>query len=161
MTIEHDPNTLAIADQLRAKSVTPEVIAGYEMIQTAVSALMVCADQSDAKNYIEIAMSGLMLPFDRAAVHLIRPGGRTPRELQVAAENECGGLRVQLRFAKSDAEDRERALRQREEKNAALHAKLMECAATLAAHIQSSSQYPDFKDDPDWKIADAALRVQP
>lgn len=111
----HDETVKVIAEQLAKKNVTPETIAGYEMLQTVVTSLMWASDRSAAKNYIEIVMDGLMAPFDRAAIHLIRPGGRTPNELQREAENELGGARVELRFAKSDVEDRELALWQARE----------------------------------------------
>jgi signal transduction histidine kinase len=122
-----------IAEQLAAKDVTPDVIAGYEMIQAAVTALRVAADVAEARNFVEIQMVGLALPFDRAAVVLIRPGGKTPRELLTVAECAKGGVDVQLRFAQSDLEDRERGNEQLREKNAALTAARDIAIAELAA----------------------------
>lgn len=119
-----EEKTRVIAEQLAKKNVTPEVIAGYEMIQGAVSALMLAADHAEAKNYIEITMAGLHPPFDRAAIHLVRPGGKTPHEVRLAAESEIGGLRVQLRLAESAVEDRERANAQLRERVRELEAQL-------------------------------------
>lgn len=104
--------TRVIAEQLAGKNITPEVIAGYEMIQTAVTALLVSADRDAAKNYIEITLDGVRAPFDRAAVHLIRPGGKTPHELRLMAESETRGVQVEVQFAQSTIEDRDRALSQ-------------------------------------------------
>ncbi len=87
---------LAIAEMLASKNVTPEAIAGYEMIQGAIKALMVAADHAEAKNYIEITMVGLLPPFDRAAIQLVRPGGKTPMELQRAAEGERDAIKLEL-----------------------------------------------------------------
>lgn len=83
---DKDEKVRHIAEQLARKNVTPDTIAGYDMLQLAVTTLMITADRSTAKNYIEIVMSGLLPPFDRAAIHLIRPGGKTPMELQRLVE---------------------------------------------------------------------------
>lgn len=135
MTNEPNAAVLAIAEQLAAKNITPEIIAGYEMIQTAVQALLVSADRSSAPNYIEITMSGLMLPFGRAAIHLIRAGGKTPAELQRRAEDELGGVMVQLKFAKSDLEDRERANAQLRAKVVLLESKIESLLADNEANV--------------------------
>ena len=80
---------LVIAQQIHRKGVTPEVIAGYEMIQTAVTTLVLNADHAiGIKNYVEFQLAGLRVPFDRAAVHLVRPGGKTPHELRQEAERQ-------------------------------------------------------------------------
>jgi hypothetical protein len=117
----HEETVKVIAEQLARKNVTPETIAGYDMLQTAVMSLMWAADRSAAKNYIEITMGGLQAPFDRAAIHLIRPGGKTPSELQREAESELGGARVELRLANAAIEDRELALWQARDKAKHLH----------------------------------------
>lgn len=50
----------------------------YEMIMAALRTLQERADTTKAKNYVAIGFDGLISPFDRAEVHLMRPGGLTP-----------------------------------------------------------------------------------
>jgi hypothetical protein len=52
----------------------------YDGIRVALHALRVSADDTKARNYVEFAFVGLSLPFDRAAITLIRPGGKAPHE---------------------------------------------------------------------------------
>jgi len=118
--MEKDETVRIIAEQLANKGVTPQAIAGYEMIQTAVMALQMSADKDAAENYVEITLGGLHAPFDRAAIHLIRPEGKSPHELREHAERELGGASVEIRQALSAVEDRDRALRQSREKIATI-----------------------------------------
>ena len=56
-------------------------VAAYEMIMSAISLLVARADQSAAKNFVAIAVSGVDSPFDRCFIELVRPGGKNPAEL--------------------------------------------------------------------------------
>lgn len=67
----------------------------YEMIMAALRTLQERADTTKAKNYVAIGFDGLISPFDRAEVHLMRPGGLTPVQQAKAFEvmrNAARGL---------------------------------------------------------------------
>ena len=71
----------------------------YECIQAGLGALRVSADVTSAKNYVEFGFGGMTLPFDRAAITLIRPGGKTPHELLFASQAEVAALRKTIEDA--------------------------------------------------------------
>lgn len=55
-------------------------VAAYEAVGAMLYALASRADQTRAKNYVAMQFTGCVLPFDRAEIHLIRPGGMSPTE---------------------------------------------------------------------------------
>ncbi len=59
----------------RAKAIEITV---HAMARTLTGA----ADTSQARNYVKVEMVGLIPPFDRAYVELVRPGGKTSHELR-------------------------------------------------------------------------------
>lgn len=52
----------------------------WDAMQVGLYALRAAADSTKAKNYISFGFDGMSLPFDRAEVHLMRPGGMTPAQ---------------------------------------------------------------------------------
>lgn len=52
------------------------------MVHSMASALLICADRERPRNYIKVDMVGMLPPFDRAYIELIRPGGKTSHELR-------------------------------------------------------------------------------
>ncbi len=71
----------------------------YEGVRACLHALRVSADVTSAKNYVEFGFAGMTLPFDRAAITLIRPGGKTPHELLAASQAEVAALRKTIEDA--------------------------------------------------------------
>jgi hypothetical protein len=162
--MEPSESVRIMAEQLAKKNVTPEVVFGYEMLQTAVASLLLNANESEAKNYVAISMMGVSAPFDRAEIHLIRPGGLSPHDLRMEAQREIGGLTVKVLQHQRCIEDRERGLRQRDEKNAKLVAQLARYEAVVQAaqawYQHSSAGYSDA-DLNDIRWALDALKEQP
>lgn len=68
----------------------------YEMVCLSLRALAMQADETKAKNYVGFVFDGLSLPFDRAEIHLIRPGGMTPIQraemLQAMLDEHAGSV---------------------------------------------------------------------
>ncbi len=81
-----------------------EALNANTMVQSAMKMLIMSADQSLAPNYVAMNFVGLHLPFDRAEMVLVRPGGKTTRE--VAEHNKRTALRAlhALRIAPADNE---------------------------------------------------------
>lgn len=67
-----DAETLAMVEHAQHVSTIVNVMA-----QTLVGT----SDVKQAKNYIKVEMVGLIPPFERAYVELVRPGGKTSHEL--------------------------------------------------------------------------------
>lgn len=53
----------------------------YDMVELAMYGLGRAADTTKAKNYIALRLEGMAMPFERAEIHLIRPGGLNPADL--------------------------------------------------------------------------------
>lgn len=53
-----------------------------DVAQSMVGTLLGTADVNQAKNYVKVEIVGLIAPFDRAYVELVRPGGKTSHELR-------------------------------------------------------------------------------
>jgi hypothetical protein len=53
-----------------------------ETINALARTLLGGADTKQAKNYVKVEMVGMIPPFERAYVELVRPGGKTSHELR-------------------------------------------------------------------------------
>lgn len=53
-----------------------------ETVNSMARVLLGGADTTRARNYVKVDMVGMLPPFERAYVELIRPGGRTSHELR-------------------------------------------------------------------------------
>lgn len=78
-----------VTEALAAAEVDAEVIelveharAVNEIIQSMTSMLLSCSDSKQVKNYIKVEMTGMLPPFERAYIELIRPSGKTSHELR-------------------------------------------------------------------------------
>ena len=76
----------------------------YEMLMAALRTLQQRADTTKAKNYVAIGFDGLISPFDRAEIHLVRPGGLTPVQQAKVALMQRDAARVLAREAMELAE---------------------------------------------------------
>lgn len=78
---------------------TEHALAFWEIMRNALAALTVAADETAAKNFVSITLTGMRAPFERAEIHLVRPGGSTPSEMVVALkqDNERLAAEVQRR----------------------------------------------------------------
>lgn len=68
-----DPDTTALVEQARSAS---------DLFQSMAQLMLGGAEIQQAKNYVKFEMTGLTLPFDRAYIELVRPGGKTSHELR-------------------------------------------------------------------------------
>lgn len=68
-----DAETIALVESARAVN---------ETVHHMARALLGGADAKQAKNYIKVEMVGMVQPFERAYVELVRPGGKTSHELR-------------------------------------------------------------------------------
>ncbi len=59
-------------------------------------ALIGAADAKQAKNYIKVEMVGLVPPFERAYVELVRHGGKTSHELRELLRDKLEHVRRML-----------------------------------------------------------------
>lgn len=64
----------------------------HDMFQHLMGMINMWADPAQPGNYVALKMVGMMAPFDRAAIELIRPGHMDSAEL-------CEQLKTQLRRA--------------------------------------------------------------
>lgn len=67
-----DQDTVAMVESARQDG---------DVAQSIVRLLLGAADAKQAKNYVKVEMHGLVAPFERAYVELVRPGGKTSHEL--------------------------------------------------------------------------------
>lgn len=81
---EVDTDTIALIESARQAG---------DLIHSLANTLLCSADAKQAKNYVKVEMIGLIAPFERAYVELVRPGGKTSHELREL-------LRDQLRRVK-------------------------------------------------------------
>lgn len=68
-----DAEAIALVERARAVN---------DVVQSMTTMLIGAADVQQPKNYIKVDMVGLVPPFDRAYVELVRPGGKTSHELR-------------------------------------------------------------------------------
>jgi hypothetical protein len=84
---EVDPETIAIVESARIVS---------EIVHSMAGMLMGGADTKQAKNYVKIEMIGLIPPFERAYIELVRPGGKTSHELRELLRDRLAHVRKLL-----------------------------------------------------------------
>jgi hypothetical protein len=63
-----------------------------ELMDATISMMQMGAEESAAKNYVSITMEGLVVPFERAEITLVRKGKKSPRDLQLDAEDRASRL---------------------------------------------------------------------
>lgn len=84
LAAEVDSDTIALVEQAKAIS---------NMVLMMTEALIVSSDAKQAKNYVKIKMVGLIPPFDRAYVELVRPGGMTSHDLRALLHDRLTHVR--------------------------------------------------------------------
>lgn len=67
-----------------------------ETVHLMARALLGSADAERVKNYIKVEMAGMLPPFERAYVELIRPNGKTSHELRELLRNRLIHVRQLL-----------------------------------------------------------------
>jgi len=82
-----DEETMKLAEFSRSAG---DVIHG--MMQMIVGS----ADAKQAKNYVKVEIVGLVAPFERAYVELVRPGGKTSHELREILRKRLSFIRTAL-----------------------------------------------------------------
>lgn len=89
-----------VMEALSAAGADAETVAMVERARNAGDAfqfmarsLIGGADVAQAKNYVKVEMVGLVAPFERAYVELVRPGGKTSHELREMLRNELVRVR--------------------------------------------------------------------
>jgi hypothetical protein len=99
-----------VMEALAAAGVDAETVALVEsaqqchiVVQTMTSVLLGAADAKHAKNYVKVEMVGLVVPFERAYVELVRPGGKTSHELRELLRDRL--TRVRRMLAECDLTD--------------------------------------------------------
>lgn len=73
--------------------------------------LMGGADAKQAKNYVKVEMVGLIPPFDRMYIELVRPGGKTSHELREMLRDRLTQIRALLVEGKVQPSVREGIIR--------------------------------------------------
>lgn len=73
-----DTDTVELVKKFRSLSV---------IVESAASLLQGSTDTAHAKNYIKVELVGMLPPFDRAYVELIRPGGKSSHALRELLRN--------------------------------------------------------------------------
>lgn len=76
---------------------TKAALALYGALKSTVGLLAMHADESTAKNYVAINLSGFVWGFDRVELTLVRPGGSTPHERVAKLLVEVETLRDRVR----------------------------------------------------------------
>jgi hypothetical protein len=79
-----DAETVKLVEQARAIS---------ETIMVLTDTLTGSADIKQAQNYVKVEIGGLLPPFERAYVELVRPGGKTSHELREMLRDRLTGIR--------------------------------------------------------------------
>lgn len=92
-----------VIEALAAAGVDAETVAMVEqarhvgdVVQSMAQVLLGTADSKQAKNYVKVEMVGLIAPFERAYVELVRPGGRTSHELRELLRERLEHVRATL-----------------------------------------------------------------
>lgn len=67
-----------------------------ELVYGLAGMLIGGADTKKAKNYVKVEMVGLIAPFERAYVELVREGGKTSHELRTLLRDKLGHVRALL-----------------------------------------------------------------
>lgn len=78
-----------VTEALVEANVDPEIVelverarAVEEVVHAMAHTLLGVADAKQAKNYVKVEMVGMIPPFEKAYVELIRPGGKSSHELR-------------------------------------------------------------------------------
>jgi hypothetical protein len=82
-----DTETMALVEHARATD---------ETVNMAAQVLLRSADEKQAKNYVKVEMIGLVPPFERVYVELVRPGGKTSHELRELLRDRLCHVRTAL-----------------------------------------------------------------
>lgn len=82
-----DADTIALVKH--AREVDDAVHAMAQMLNVGV-------DASKPKNYLKVELVGMLPPFDRAYVELVRPGGMTSHELRTVLRERLMHVRSRL-----------------------------------------------------------------
>jgi hypothetical protein len=90
----------AVVDALESAGTDKEAIelvlkarAVSDVVYMMTDVLTGNADANQARNYVKVDMVGLLPPFDRAYVELVRPGGKTSHELREMLRARLIGIR--------------------------------------------------------------------
>lgn len=90
-----DADTIAMVEQSRNAG---------EVVNAMARMLLGGADQKAAKNYVKFEMVGLIAPFERAYVELVRPDGQTSHELRELLRYRLEFVRMVLAERPADLE---------------------------------------------------------
>lgn len=82
-----DAETVALVEFARSAA---------DMVNGMARMLMGAADAAKPKNYVKVEVVGLIAPFDRAYVELVRPGGNTSHELRELLRDRLAFVRRML-----------------------------------------------------------------
>lgn len=93
-----DADTVKIVEESRNAS---------RVRHSMASMLMGAADATQAKNYVKVEMVGLVPPFERAYVELVRPGGKTSHEMRELLRDQL--VHVRRTLAEGDPSSGRRA----------------------------------------------------
>lgn len=67
-----------------------------DMIHGMMQMIVGSADAKQAKNYVKVEIVGLVAPFERAYVELVRSGGKTSHELREILRDRLSFIRMVL-----------------------------------------------------------------
>lgn len=90
---EVDAETIAIVEHARHVD---------ETVNSMARVLLGGADASATKNYVKVEMVGMVPPFERAYVELVRPGGKTSHELRELLRDRLNIVRRVLAVSVED-----------------------------------------------------------
>lgn len=92
-----------VMEALAAADVGPEITAMVEAarqagdVAQAMGAMLIgSADTKQTKNYVKVEMVGLVAPFERVYVELIRVDGKTSHERRVILADKLAAVRCYL-----------------------------------------------------------------
>lgn len=78
-----------------------------DTVRGMASMLIGSADTAAPKNYVKVEMVGLVPPFERAHIELVRPGGKTSHELRELLRARLLAVRARLAGSAIDDEARD------------------------------------------------------
>jgi hypothetical protein len=82
-----DAEVIALVEQARHVSDT---------VHSVAQVLLGGADVKQTRNYVKVEMVGMLPPFERAYVELVRPGGKTSHELREMLRDRLSHIRKLL-----------------------------------------------------------------
>lgn len=105
-----------VTDALTEAGVDADAIAIVEharhvddIVHGLVQTLLGSADVKQPKNYVKVEMVGMLPPFERVYVELVRPGGKTSHELRELMRDQLTYVRCALASEVSEAQRAELA----------------------------------------------------